>query len=63
MFCLHKWDKWSDPIDTMQDFAKVQSRRCEKCGLVEVAKVKQPFNKWFMAETICAALDKVKGGA
>ena len=60
MFCWHKWGKWSDPIDTMHDYLKVQSRRCEKCGLVEVEKVKQPFNKWFMADAIIGAMKGTK---
>lgn len=44
---LHDWGAWSDPIDTQNDYAKVQSRHCKTCNRVEVKKIKQPWNQWF----------------
>jgi hypothetical protein len=51
-FCWHDWSKWSAPIDTAHGYEKVQSRYCVKCNKSEVAKIKQPWNIWFLADKI-----------
>ena len=51
-FCWHDWSKWSAPIDTAHGYEKVQSRYCVKCNKAEVAKIKQPWNIWFLADKI-----------
>ena len=51
-FCWHDWSKWSAPIDTAHSYEKVQSRYCGKCNKAEVAKIKQPWNIWFLVDRI-----------
>lgn len=51
-FCFHDWSKWSAPKDTAHDYKKVQSRYCNKCNKVKVARVSQPFNLWFNASVL-----------
>lgn len=31
---IHKWGKWSTPVDTLNSYAKDQFRRCQLCGVV-----------------------------
>lgn len=54
-FCFHDWGKWSVPLDTANDWKKVQSRHCIKCNECQVKQVKQTFNLWFGAKAITAA--------
>ena len=35
MFCLHKWSKWSNPVETYNTGHKQQWRVCEKCNKAE----------------------------
>lgn len=43
MFCWHKWNKWSDPVNGIMEktshstgyFRVVQMRICSKCGKAE----------------------------
>jgi hypothetical protein len=51
-FCWHDWGKWSAPMDTSNGYEKVQSRYCVKCNKAEVAKIKQPWNIWFLVDKI-----------
>lgn len=51
-FCWHSWSNWSDPIDTVGDNIKVQTRYCTKCNKCHVKKIKQPWNIWFNAGQI-----------
>ena len=51
-FCFHNWSKWSEPIDTANDFKKVQARYCLNCNKIEVEPIRQPFNLWFGAKQI-----------
>jgi hypothetical protein len=51
-FCFHDWGKWSAPLDTNNDYKKVQSRRCLNCNEYQVKQIKQPFNLWFGAKAI-----------
>ena len=35
MFCLHKYSKWSEVLDTSTSFSKMQVKKCEKCRKVK----------------------------
>lgn len=51
-FCFHDWGKWSDPLDTVNDYSKVQYRCCIKCNKGQVKKLSQPWNLWFNASVL-----------
>lgn len=47
MFCWHKWNKWSDPVNGIAEntshstgyFRVVQLRTCAKCGKAETRSI------------------------
>ena len=52
-FCFHNWGKWSEPISTT-DYVKVQLRYCLICNVMQLKKIKQPWNVWVSTEAIRA---------
>ena len=51
-FCFHDWGVWSKPLDTLNDFHKVQVRYCNKCNECHIKKIRQPWNIWFKAAAL-----------
>jgi len=49
MWCWHRWNKWSDPVDGIFEksetsigyLAVAQMRTCSKCGIAEYRRLPQ----------------------
>ena len=39
MCIIHKWGKFTDPVDTSSELYKAQFRSCEKCNKIQVKYV------------------------
>lgn len=55
LFCIHKWSKWSNPIDTYNSGKKQQWRVCEHCNKATFRTL-----RWDEQTTLTAIIDAIR---
>jgi hypothetical protein len=61
LFGFHKYSKFTGLIDARNsDFTKLQARVCEDCGKIQVKKISQPWNTWFLLSDTNTKLEELQ---